>query len=55
MLEIIAIVAGSCVAAVFACIKCYCWREKAKSRQRVVEILHSMNGYQPVNTNEEYV
>ena len=55
MLEIVLAVVGTFVAAVVACVKCYCWREKAKSKKRVVEILHSINGYQPVNTNEEYV
>lgn len=55
MLEIVFAVAGTLVVVVATCIKCYCWREKARSKRRVVEILHSINGYQPVNTNEEYV
>ena len=36
MLEMVLAVVGTCVAAVVACIKCYCWREKAKSKRRVV-------------------
>lgn len=56
MLEIVAVIAASCSVVLFAVgIKWYCWRAKAKSKQRVVEILHSINGYQPVNTDEEYV
>ena len=54
MIVAIVCVAAGCVLSIVGCYCCRRYRETKYKKIHVANIFKSVNGYQPISTNEEY-